>query len=125
MARSKQTAEVPGLPAVPCARWRAAWISSGIAGRSWSCAICSPGIGRFKDFTGSPEGIPTNILSERLARLREQGVIAQVTPSDGSKHLAYRLTAKGEALRPILGAMRDWGLRWEPGTRALVETDRS
>lgn len=80
---------------------------------------------RFKDFTGSPEGIPTNILSERLARLLKHKFIVQVTPPDGSKHLAYRLTAKGEALRPILGAMRDWGLQWEPGTQALIGTDRS
>ena len=79
---------------------------------------------RFKDFTGSPESIPTNILSERLVRLCKHGVIVQVTPPDGSKHLAYRLTAKGEALRPILGAMRDWGLRWEPGSQALIGTDR-
>ncbi len=28
-----------------------------------------------------------------------------------------RLTAKGEALRPVLEALRDWGLTWEKGTR--------
>lgn len=76
---------------------------------------------RFKDFTASPEGIPTNILSDRLERLQTSGIIAQVTPPDGSKHRAYQLTQKGEALRPILGAMRDWGLTWEKGTKVLMQ----
>ena len=75
---------------------------------------------RFKDFVASPERIPTNLLSDRLARLLAQDIIAQVPSPDGSKHLAYRLTPKGEALRPILEAMRDWGLTWLPGTQALV-----
>ena len=72
---------------------------------------------RFKDLTAAPEHIPTNLLSDRLARLLTHGIIEQVPPADGSKHLAYRLTAKGDALRPVLGAMRDWGLAWMPGTQ--------
>lgn len=76
---------------------------------------------RFKDFTASPEGIPTNILSDRLERLQTSGIITQVTPPDGSKHRAYQLTSKGEALRPILAAMRDWGLTWEKGTKVPTQ----
>jgi len=79
------------------------------------------GRSRFKDFTASPEGIPTNILSDRLERLQSTGIITQVTPPDGSKHRAYQLTSKGEALRPILAAMRDWGLTWEKGTKVLLQ----
>ena len=78
---------------------------------------------RFKDFVASPEGIPTNLLSDRLTRLLAHGVIEQVPPPGGSRHLAYRLTAKGEALRPILAAMRDWGLAWLPGTQALIGSE--
>ena len=78
------------------------------------------GRSRFKEFAASPEGIPTNLLSERLARLLRHGVVVQVPPADGSKHLAYRLTDKGEALRPVLAAMRNWGLGWERGTRVLL-----
>jgi DNA-binding HxlR family transcriptional regulator len=74
------------------------------------------GRSRFKDFVTSPEGIPTNILSERLERLLEHGVVTQVESSAGSKHLAYRLTEKGEALLPVIRAIRDWGLAWEKGT---------
>lgn len=76
------------------------------------------GRSRFKEFAASPEGIPTNILSERLVRLVEAGVVEKVPAADGSKRLAYRLTEKGEALRPLLEAIRDWGLAWETGTAA-------
>jgi DNA-binding HxlR family transcriptional regulator len=78
------------------------------------------GAERFKEITASPEGIPTNILSDRLGRLLESGVVVQVAAADGSRHPAYRLTEKGRELIPILGAMRDWGLKWEPGTRVMA-----
>jgi DNA-binding HxlR family transcriptional regulator len=81
------------------------------------------GRSRFKDFTASPEGIPTNILSERLARLLAAGVVTQIPAPDGTKRHAYQLTKKGAALRPVLEQLRDWGLRWEKGTRALLEEE--
>jgi len=76
---------------------------------------------RFRDFIGSPEGIPTNILTDRLERLGEHQIIEQIPASDGSKRLAYQLTKKGKALRPILEAMRDWGLAWEKETRVALK----
>jgi DNA-binding HxlR family transcriptional regulator len=78
------------------------------------------GAERFKEITASPEGIPTNILSDRLGRLLESGVVVQVAAADGSRHPAYRLTEKGRELIPILGAMRDGGLKWEAGTRVMA-----
>ena len=92
-----------------------------IVGDRWTLLIVRDmilGRSRFKDFTASPEGIPTNILSERLERLLASGIIEQIPAEDGTKRLAYRLTEKGDALRPMLRAFRDWGLKWEPGTRA-------
>lgn len=79
------------------------------------------GRNRFKDFISSPEGIPTNILSERLERLLTAGIIRQVPAADGGKRMAYELTDKGLALRPVLKSLRDWGLDWEPGTQALMQ----
>ncbi len=78
------------------------------------------GRSRFKDFISSPESIPTNILSERLQRLVNYELVEQIPAADGSKRLAYRLTAKGAALRPVLEALRDWGLAWEAGTQAFL-----
>ncbi|HEY0792633.1 MAG TPA: helix-turn-helix domain-containing protein [Chthoniobacterales bacterium] len=97
-----------------------------IFGDRWTLLVIRDlllGKSRFKEFAAAPERVPTNILSDRLARLLRHRIVTQVTPVDGSKHLAYRLTPKGEALRPLLAAMRDWGLAWESGTRAGLESN--
>lgn len=79
------------------------------------------GRSRFREFVASPEGIPTNILTDRLHRLREEQIVEQIPAEDGTKRHAYRLTKKGRALGPVLVALRDWGLAWEPGTQAFLK----
>lgn len=99
-----------------------------ILGDRWTLLVIRDlllGKARFKDFLASPEGIPTNILTERLKRLLEHGVVCQVRDAGGSRHLAYALTEKGKALLPVVRAMKDWGLAWEEGTRAGVVRDSS
>jgi DNA-binding HxlR family transcriptional regulator len=95
-----------------------------ILGDRWTLLVVRDlllGRTRFKDFAASPEGIPTNILSDRLARLQLHGIAEQIPAADGTKRLAYQLTEKGKALRPALKAIRDWGLQWEKGTRAALQ----
>ena len=126
------------MPIPAKTRARAAVATATLAGRRSPCPLaCSldlfgdrwtllvvrdlmRGATRFKELAAGPEGIPTNILSERLKRLLRGSVIEPAPASDGSKHRAYRLTSKGEALRPVLAAVRDWGLAWEKGTRVMV-----
>lgn len=94
-----------------------------IFGDRWTLLIVRDlmlGRSRFKDFTASPETVPTNILSDRLRRLLEHDIVRQLPAAEGARHLAYQLTEKGEALRPVLKAMRNWGLEWEPGTRTMA-----
>jgi DNA-binding HxlR family transcriptional regulator len=97
-----------------------------IFGDRWTLLIIRDlflGRARFKDFTASPEGIPTNILADRLERLLAHGVVLQIPAEDGTKRLAYRLTEKGRALGSVLKAVRDWGLAWDKSTRALLQSD--
>ncbi len=99
-----------------------------IFGDRWTLLVIRDlhlGKSRFKDFLASPEGIPTNILTERLKRLLEHKVVKHVSDAGGSRHLAYQLTKKGHALLPIVKAMKDWGLSWEKGTRAAMEASSS
>ena len=96
-----------------------------IFGDRWTLLIVRDlffGRTRFKDFTASPEGIPTNVLTDRLERLLARRVIEQIPAEDGTRRLAYRLTDKGKALAPVLKAIRDWGLAWDKSTRAMGET---
>src|SRR5438067_13459206 len=93
-----------------------------IFGDRWTLLVVRDlfyGRSRFKDFAASPEGIPTNILSDRLERLLERRIIEQMPAADGTKRLAYRLTEKGKALGPVLKTMRDWGLAWDKLTRVM------
>jgi DNA-binding HxlR family transcriptional regulator len=95
-----------------------------VCGDRWTLLIIRDlffGRSRFKDFSASPEGIPTNILSDRLHRLIRHGLAEQVPAEDGSQRMGYQLTEKGLALRPVLEAMRDWGLKWEPATSAEMK----
>jgi DNA-binding HxlR family transcriptional regulator len=62
------------------------------------------GARRFSDFEANL-GIAKNILSNRLTRLVAHGIFAK---HDGE----YRLTPKGEALLPVLTALRDWSDEW-------------
>ena len=91
-----------------------------ILGDKWSLLVVRDlmlGRTRFKEFIASPEGIPTNILTDRLNRLVEHGVIEKTPVSEGAKRFAYLLTEKGKALRPVLKSMMKWGLEHEKGTR--------
>jgi DNA-binding HxlR family transcriptional regulator len=93
-----------------------------IVGDRWTLLVVRDlllGRSRFKDFTASPEAIPTNILTERLQRLLKHELVVQVS-AEGSRHLGYELTKKGRSLLPILKAMKEWGLAWEPGTKAAL-----
>jgi DNA-binding HxlR family transcriptional regulator len=96
-----------------------------IIGDKWTLLVVRDlmiGRSRFGEFTASPERIPTNILTERLTRLRRFGLVEQRPVSEGSKRNSYHLTEKGEALRGVMRAMKDWGLEWEPGTEARLSS---
>jgi DNA-binding HxlR family transcriptional regulator len=117
MARRNQRVK-KGVPArrSPCQ----VACSLDIFGDRWTLLIVRDlffGRTRFKDFTASPERIPTNILTDRLERLLTHGIIEQTPAQDGTKRLAYRLTQKGKTVGPVLKAMRDWGLAWDKSTR--------
>jgi DNA-binding HxlR family transcriptional regulator len=54
-------------------------------------------------------GVATNILSERLATLAEEGIVERRPYSDRPRRFEYRLTEKGLELQPILLALMRWG----------------
>ena len=96
-----------------------------IVGDRWTLLVVRDlflGRNRFRDFAASPEGIPTNILSDRLKRLLHHEIVEQIPAHDGTKRFAYTLTRKGKALGPLLEAMRDWGLKWDKETKVLLNT---
>lgn len=74
----------------------------------------------YHEFAQSPEGIATNILAARLGRLREAGLVEAKESPVRAGSRSYELTARGRSLRPVVEAMRDWGLAQIKGTEARV-----
>jgi DNA-binding HxlR family transcriptional regulator len=88
-----------------------------ILGDRWSLLIIRDmmlrGFNSYKQFLDSYEGIATNILADRLAKLEANAIIArQPDPVDGRK-IIYRLTAKGMDLAPVLTEMVLWAAAHE------------
>ncbi len=84
-----------------------------LVGDRWSMLIVRDafdGICRFGDFQRSL-GVARNILSDRLRKLVDAGILEHQAASDGSVYQEYVLTAKGESLFPVVVALRQWGER--------------
>lgn len=64
---------------------------------------------RYTDLRNGLPGIATNLLVERLRELEENGVIVREDAPPPIATTLYRLTARGEALRPVLEALGQWG----------------
>ena len=82
-----------------------------IIGDRWSLLIVRDafdGIRRFSDFQRSL-GMARNILSDRLHKLVNSGILTMQSASDGTAYQEYVLTAKGERLFPVVVALRQWG----------------
>ena len=86
-------------------------------GERWSFLILRGafnGLAHFEEFQ-STLGIARNILSNRLARLVEHGILRREPDAADRRKIAYRLTEKGRALLPALITLRQWGEKWISG----------
>ena len=70
----------------------------------------------YREFSESPEGIPTNILADRLKRLQAEGIVTREPYQERPLRYAYQLTEKGEDLLPVLAAIARWANHYIPGT---------
>src|SRR5580698_11337247 len=67
----------------------------------------------FREFPRSGEGIASNILTDRLQRLEEGGILKREPAADDGRSTHYRLTAKGISLAPVLLELLIWGAQHE------------
>jgi DNA-binding HxlR family transcriptional regulator len=85
--------------------------SLALLGDRWTLAVVKQAFARtrrFEDFL-SALGISRALLSDRLKRLWEAGVLEKVRYESNRPRHEYRLTNAGLALYPILQAIRQWG----------------
>jgi DNA-binding HxlR family transcriptional regulator len=71
------------------------------------------GVRRFDDFQGGL-GIARNVLTDRLARLVDEGILEKRAYQERPERFEYRLTEKGIDLWPVLVSLMQWGDRHDP-----------
>ncbi len=84
-----------------CGKWTILVIRDLAAGRS-----------RFCELERSLTGISPRTLSLRLRALEEEGIVNRRTFPEVPPRVEYSLTAKGEALIPLIEDMRAYGRKW-------------
>lgn len=94
----------------------------------WSLLIIRDaffGFRRFADFQRHL-GIARNVLTQRLRHLVEHEILERVDVGRHGERYEYRLTAKGDALLPVLTTLREWGDEWVfgEGREPLVMRDQ-
>jgi len=66
---------------------------------------------RFNELESGLPHISRALLVSRLRALERAGVVAR-RPGLGRRGLEYHLTPAGEALRPVIDLLGEWGQRW-------------
>lgn len=75
----------------------------------------------YKDFADSQEGISTNILADRLAKLEAARIISKKRDTEDKKRFIYRPTEKGLALIPMMLEMVLWSGQYDKKTAAPAD----
>lgn len=84
-----------------------------VVGERWTLLLVRDmllGITRFEDFQRHL-GMATNVLTDRLSLLVDEGVVIRDPYQERPERFHYRLTAKGRELYSVIGALMAWGDR--------------
>jgi DNA-binding HxlR family transcriptional regulator len=99
-----------------------------VIGDRWTLLILRDafkGVRRFDDLQRDL-GIARNVLTDRLQKLVDHGVLTRTPYQSRPERFEYRLTPKGRDLSPALVALMHWGDKWlaEDGRPPLVLTHK-
>jgi DNA-binding HxlR family transcriptional regulator len=86
-----------------------------IIGSKWTAVLVhdlSEGARRFSELERSLPGISPRTLSERLRALEQEEILVRRSYPESPPRVEYELTEKGEALLPVIEAMRMFGHEW-------------
>jgi len=90
-----------------------------LVGDRWSLLVVRDllqGKHTYGELANSREGIPTNILADRLKRLEGAGILVKAPYQERPVRYSYTLTQKGKDLGRVLLAFVRWGTQHIPGT---------
>jgi DNA-binding HxlR family transcriptional regulator len=76
---------------------------------------------RYDEFLNSPEGISSNVLTNRLHQMEKSGLIEKVPYGNHRYRYSYTATEKGQDLKPLLKEMSTWGFKHCENAKTLEE----
>jgi DNA-binding HxlR family transcriptional regulator len=85
-----------------------------VVGERWALLVVRElllGPQRFGDLRRALPGVSSNLLTDRLRELADNGVVARRTLPPPAGAVVYELTASGRELEPVLLALGQWGAR--------------
>ena len=97
-----------------------------LIGEKWAFLILRGafnGLEHFEQFQAAL-GIARNILSNRLAKLVDGEILERRPDPADRRKVVYSLTEKGEALLPVVLALRQWGEDWGHGCQEIFLADK-
>ena len=97
-----------------------------LIGEKWAFLILRGalnGLHHFEEFQAGLD-IARNILSDRLSKLVAGGILQRSPDPSDKRKVIYSLTPKGEALLPVVLALRQWGEDWGYGSLRVVLADK-
>ena len=89
--------------------------AAAIIGAKWTALLVhdlSEGARRFTELEHSCPGISPRTLAERLRALEQEGIVERRSYHESPPRVEYELTPKGQALLPVIDAMRSFGRSW-------------
>ncbi len=99
-----------------------------LLGDRWSLLIIRDivfaGKRRFRELLQSEERISSNILTDRLYMLVNEGMLTRAPDPAYKQRIIYSLTEKSIALVPVLVQLGIWGRTYLPADEALSATSR-
>lgn len=103
-------------------------LSLEIFGDTWTLLVLRDlmfgGKRHFRELLQSDEGISSNILADRLARLVEHGLLTKSEDPTHKQKAIYSLTEKAISLLPVIVQIGAWGSRWVPDAKKLDAPSR-
>jgi DNA-binding HxlR family transcriptional regulator len=73
------------------------------------------GVKRFSQLQRELDGITQKMLTQQLREMERDGIVQRTVYPQVPPKVEYRLTPRGETLRPVVNAMCKWGLRQADG----------
>ena len=70
---------------------------------------------RFNELRRDLDGISQKVLTDSLRSMEEDGIITRTVYPEVPPRVEYALSELGESMRPIIGAMAEWGTRYKQG----------